>query len=134
MYIDMMKMKHQAHTAMQENKYGLLLHAHQQFLLLYFNFNMHNCARYCIYYAEVLSQIDPLYPRLKDTLSLKALSIKAQYHYPLQTAVDQRGEQTINVMEKLVVVSKCCLFVVICIEMVFKIGNNILYKNFFDVI
>ena len=79
---------------------------------------------------EVLSQIDPLYPGLKDTLSLKALSIKAQYHYPLQTAVDQRGEQAINVMEKLVVVSKCCLFVIICIVMVFKLGNNILYKNF----
>ena len=35
------------------------------------------------YYAEALSQIDTLYPGLKDTLSLKGLSIQAQDHYPL---------------------------------------------------
>ena len=56
---------------MQENNYDLLLYALQQFVPLYFNFDMHNYARYCVYYAEVLSQIDTLYPGLKDTLSLK---------------------------------------------------------------
>ena len=45
MHIDMMKMQHQAHNAAQENNYDLRLHALQQFLPLYFNFNMHNYAR-----------------------------------------------------------------------------------------
>ena len=60
------------------------------------NFNMHNYARYCAYCAQVLSQTDTLYSRLEDTLSLKGLSIQAQDRYPLQTAVDERGKQTIN--------------------------------------
>ena len=96
MYIDMMKMQYQARTAVQENNYDLCLHAFQQFLPLYFSSNMDNYVRYCVYYAEVLSQIDTLYPALKDTLILKGLSIQAQDRYPLRTAVDQRGEQTIN--------------------------------------
>ena len=96
MYIDMMKMQHQAHTAMQENNYDPLLHALQQFLLLYFNFNMQSYARYGVYYADMLSQVNTLYPGLKDTLSSNDLSIEAQDRYPLRTAVAQSGEQTIN--------------------------------------
>ena len=55
MYIDLMKMQHKAQTALQENNYDLGLHSLQQFLPLYFNFNMHHDVRYCAYYAEVLS-------------------------------------------------------------------------------
>ena len=33
-FIDMKKMQHQAHTAVQENNYGLRLYALQQFLQL----------------------------------------------------------------------------------------------------
>ena len=91
-----MKMQQQAHTAVQENNYNLRLHALQQFLPLYFNFNMHNYARYGAYYAEILSQIDVLYPGLEETLKLNSLSVQAQDHHPLRTAIDQRGEQTIN--------------------------------------
>ena len=40
---------------------------------------MHACA----HYAEVLSQIETLHPDLKDTLSLKGLSIQAQDRYLL---------------------------------------------------
>ena len=92
----MMKMQHQAHTAVPENNYGPRLHALQQFLPLYFNFNMHSYTHYCAYCAEVLLQIYTLYPGLKDTLSLKGLSIQAQHRYSLWTAVNQWGEQTIN--------------------------------------
>ena len=53
---------------------------------------MHACA----HYAEVLSQIETLHPDLKDTLSLKGLSIQAQDRYLLWTALEQRGEQTVN--------------------------------------
>ena len=55
MYIDLMKMQHKAQTALQENNYDLGLHSLQQFLPLYFNFDMHHDVRYCAYYAEVLS-------------------------------------------------------------------------------
>ena len=78
MYIDMMKMQYQAHTAVQENNYDLQLHALQQFLPLYLNFNMHSYARRCAYYAEVLLQIDTLHAGLNFTLNLKDLSIHAQ--------------------------------------------------------
>ena len=105
MHIDMMKMQHQAHNAAQENNYDLRLHALQQFLPLYFNFNMHNYARYCAYYAKVLLQIDTLYPGLNDTLNLKGLSTQTQDRYPFRTAVDQRGNKLSTVMEKLAVVS-----------------------------
>ena len=106
MYIGMMKMQHQAHNAVQENNYDLRLHALQQSLPLYFNFNMQTYARYCAYCAEVLSQIDTLYPGLKDTLSLKGLSIQVQDRYPLRTVVDPIGGNKLStVMEKLVVVS-----------------------------
>ena len=57
---------------------------------------MHNYARYGTYYAEILSKIDTLYPGLKETLNLNGLSVQAQDHHPLRTAIDQRGEQTIN--------------------------------------
>ena len=75
--IYMMKMQHQAHTAVQENN-CLQLHVLQQFLPLYFNFNMHSYARRCAYYAEVLLQIDTLHAGLNFTLNLKDLSIHAQ--------------------------------------------------------
>ena len=57
---------------------------------------MHNCARYCAYYAEVLLAIDTLYPGLEDILCLKGLSIQAKGRYPYRTTVDHRGKQTIN--------------------------------------
>ena len=91
-----MKMQHQAHIAVQKENYDLRLHALQQFLSLYFQFNMHNYAGYGTYHAEVLSQIDTLYPGLKETLSFKSLSIQAQDCYHPRTGIDQRGEQTIN--------------------------------------
>ena len=57
---------------------------------------MNNYARYCVYYGEVLSQIGTSYPGLKDTLSLKGLSVQAQDCYPLRAAVNQRRKQTMN--------------------------------------
>ena len=105
MYIDMMKMQHQAHTAMKENNYDLRLDPLQQFLSLYFNFNMHNYARYGAYYAEVLRQIGTLHPGLKDALSLKGLSKQAQDRYPLQQLSANGRNKLSTVMEKLVMVS-----------------------------
>ena len=102
MYIDMIKMQHLAHIDVQENSYCLRLHALRQFLSLYFNFNMYNYASYCLYYAEVLSQIDTLYPGLKDTLNSKGPKT-ASLSEQLST---KGGNKLLIVMEKLVVVSE----------------------------
>ena len=57
---------------------------------------MHNYARYASYYIYEMDHIDELYPGLKDILSSLGLSIQAQDRYPNRTAIDMRGEQTIN--------------------------------------
>ena len=57
---------------------------------------MQNYARYGSYYAEVLSSLEENYPGLKDQLSKTGLSVQAQDRYPHRTAIDMRGEQTIN--------------------------------------
>ena len=36
------------------------------------------------------------YPGLKDLLMATGLTVQAQDRYPLRTAIDMRGEQTIN--------------------------------------
>ena len=102
MYIDMIKMQHQAHTDVQQNNYCLRLCALQQFLPLYFNFNMDNYARCCVYYAEVLSQIGTFYPGLKDTLNSKGPKTASLFKQ-LST---KGGNKLLTVMEKLVVVSE----------------------------
>jgi hypothetical protein len=95
-YLDAMKMQHRAHTAVQENDYDLRLESMKSFLPFYFCYNMHNYARYVSYYAEMLDCIDGIYPGLRSMLSTASMSVQAQDRYPVRTAIDQRGEQTIN--------------------------------------
>ena len=45
---------------------------------------------------SVLQNIENIYPGLKTLLETKGLSVQAQNRYPLRTAIDQRGEQTLN--------------------------------------
>ena len=52
--------------------------------------------RYGTYYAGIRDNIDQLYPGLKQLLNKQGVSIQSQDRYPLRTAIDQRGEQTIN--------------------------------------
>ena len=40
--------------------------------------------------------MEQFYPGLKDLISKEGLSVQGQEKYPLRTAIDQRGEQTIN--------------------------------------
>ena len=47
-------------------------------------------------YVQVLKQIESKYPGLKELLLHCGLSVQAQETHPVRTAVDQRGEQTIN--------------------------------------
>ena len=48
----------------------------------------------------MLNHIDGIYPGLQKVLSSNGLSVQAQSNYPLRTAIDQRGEQTINCAAK----------------------------------
>ena len=55
-----------------------------------------NYARYGSYYVGVLENIEEMYPGAKQLLTENGFSVQAQDRYLLRTAVDQRGEQTIN--------------------------------------
>ena len=57
---------------------------------------MQNYARYASYYVQVLKCIDKTHPGLKDLLASSGLSVQSQNRYPLRTAIDMRGEQTLN--------------------------------------
>ncbi len=52
--------------------------------------------RYGSYYLHSLKNIDQNHPGMRGILEKHGLSVQAQEHYPLRTAIDQRGEQTIN--------------------------------------
>ena len=45
---------------------------------------------------SVLQNIENIYLGLKTLLETKGLSVQAQNRYPLCTAIEQRGEQTVN--------------------------------------
>lgn len=96
LYMDLMKLQHQIHTAIQTNDFEMRLDVWEKMLPYYFAFNKTNYARYGSWYVELLRNIDTQYPGLKPLLKTGGLSVQAQPHYPMRTSVDQRGEQTIN--------------------------------------
>ena len=96
----MMQKQHMAHTSIQENNFHLRLQSWKSYLAWYFALDMHNYARYGSYYVEMLNHIDGIYSGLQKVLSSNDLSVQAQSNYPLRTAIDQRGEQTINCAAK----------------------------------
>ena len=49
-----------------------------------------------VLYVETLKSIGEKYPGLKEMLKKAGLFVQGQDKYPLRTAIDQRGEQTIN--------------------------------------
>ena len=95
-YLDLMNMQHLAHTAVQENNFDFKVLSWEFMLPFYFYFNKLNYARYGTYYLQQLTHIETLYPGLKELLMVKGLSVQAQITHPVRTAIDQRGEQTIN--------------------------------------
>ena len=52
--------------------------------------------RYGSYYIHTMVNIESVYPGLKELLKDMGISVQAQSTYALRTAIDQRGEQTIN--------------------------------------
>ena len=96
LYLDLMRVQHYAHTAIQVNNFDIRLFAWQYFIPYYFALDKQNYARYGSFYVETMKQIEQIHPGLKELLEKKGLSVLGQYHYNLRTAIDQRGEQTIN--------------------------------------
>ena len=82
--------------AVQENNYNARLYCWKCFRKFYFALNRRNYARYKLFYVGLLQNIENIYPGLKTLLETKGLSVQAQNRYPLRTAIDQRGEQTLN--------------------------------------
>ena len=73
-----------------------MIKARQTLLPIYFPFKKVNYARYGSYYTYIFVNMEQFYPGLKELISRKRLSVKGQEKYPLSTAIDQRGERTIN--------------------------------------
>ena len=96
MYLELMRLQHQARTAVQTNDFEMRLDAWNKMLPYYFTFNKTNYARYGSYYVQSLKQIDNRYKGLKVLLNDAGISVQAQETHPLRVSVDQRGEQTIN--------------------------------------
>ena len=94
--MDLMKYQHIAHTTVQTNSFDLRVESWEKFLPFYFAFSMVNYARYGSYYVHTLKNMETLHPGLKDMLEKTGLSVQEQDLYPIRTALDQRGEQTIN--------------------------------------
>ena len=63
---------------------------------LNFALNRTNYACHGSFYVSVLQNIESIYLGLKTLLETKRLSVQAKNCYPFCTAIDQRGEQTLN--------------------------------------
>ena len=95
-YLDLIRMLHVIHTAVQENDFQARVFVWEYFIPFFFAFNKMNYSRYGSFYLQTLKSIDSLYPGMKELLEYTGLSVQGQDKYPLRISVDQRGEQTIN--------------------------------------
>ena len=82
------------HTAVQQNNFEMRLQAWTYWIPFYFSTNLVNYARYRTFYLETLKNIHKNYPGSKELLRTTGLSVQDRYAH--RTAIDQRGEQTIN--------------------------------------
>ena len=53
-------------------------------------------SKYGSCYIQRLVSLDRTHPGCKELIEIKGVSVQAQDQYPLRTAFDQRGEQTLN--------------------------------------
>ena len=84
------------HTAVQQNNFEMRLQAWTYWIPFYFSTNLFNYARYRTFYLETLKNIHKNYPGLRELLRTTGLSVQGHDRYAHRTAIDQRGEQTIN--------------------------------------
>lgn len=95
-YLDPMQAQCMAHVGVQENNVDMIINAWLKLLPMHFALNKINYARYGSYYVYTLTNMEHLYPGLRDLIDKGGLSVQAQDSYPLRTSIDRRGEQTIN--------------------------------------
>ena len=95
-YIDIMRNQHLIHFAVQTNNFLLRLHGLKRVLPLMFALNKQNYARYGSLYVNSLENLEETHPGCLELIKHKGISVQGQNKYPCRTAIDQRGEQTIN--------------------------------------
>ena len=92
-----MEALHLIHSAVvQENDYTLKLEGSIRMMPYFFALNKTNYSRYGSYYIQQLISLDRTHPGCKELIEIKGVSVQAQDQYPLRTAIDQRGQQTLN--------------------------------------
>ena len=84
------------HSAVQGNDYALKLEGWIRMMPYFFALNKTNYSRYGSYYIQQLISLDRTHPGCKEVVEIKGVSVQAQDQYPLRSAIDQRGEQTLN--------------------------------------
>lgn len=92
-YLNIMRIQHMIHTAVQTNNFEMRLQAWDEMLPFYFAFNKTNYAIYGLWYVQIMKEVDLRYPGLTKTFKMSGISVQAQSAYP---STDQRGEQSIN--------------------------------------
>ena len=95
-YLDVMEVLHLIHSAVQGNDYALKLEGWIRMMPYFFALNKTNYSRYGSYYIQQLISLDRTHPGCKELIEIKGVSVQAKDQYPLRTAIDQRGEQTLN--------------------------------------
>ena len=96
LYLNIIEVLHMIHNAVQINDLDLRMIAWKKMLPFFFAMNKTNYSRYDSYYLRMLESIELQYPGCKELLLSAGLSVQTQDHYPNRTAIDQRGEQSIN--------------------------------------
>ena len=61
-----------------------------------FSLNKQTYSRYGSCYVNTLENLDDTHPGCRELIQDKGLSVQGQEKYLFRTAIDQRGEQTIN--------------------------------------
>ena len=89
--IDLMEKQYHFHTAAQEGTFGGRMCAWEFFLPFFFSTNKYNHARHGSWYKHQIRKRDSLH-----SVDEIIFSVQSHARYNLQTAVEQRGEQSLN--------------------------------------
>ena len=68
LHLDLMRLQHQIHTAVQINNFDMRLDPWDKMLPMHFALNKTNYARYGTWYIQTMKEIDDRYPGLKPLL------------------------------------------------------------------
>ena len=95
-YLDSIYAIHLIHYSFQRNNFYLRLHGWKKLLPLMFSLSKQNYSRYGSCYVSIIENLDDAHPGCRELIEDKGLSVHGQEKYLCRTAIDQRGEQTIN--------------------------------------